>query len=69
MIDKDALSLVKQCQLLGVSRSSVYYQPAPVLEADLTLMRLLDEIHLARPLGSRRMVDELRDRGFELLPD
>ena len=68
MIDEDAkLPLVKQCQLLGVSRSSVYYQPAPVSQEDLTLMRLIDEIHLARPfLGSRRLVDELKDRGFHI---
>ena len=65
MIDKDAvLPIVKQCQLLGVSRSSVYYQPRNVSDEDLTLMRLLDELHLARPfLGSRRLVDELKDRG------
>lgn len=66
MIDKDAsLPLVKQCQLLGISRSSVYYQRMGVTDEDLILMRLLDALHLARPfLGSRRMVDELKDRGF-----
>ena len=54
MIDKDAsVSLAKQCQLLGLSRSSVYYQPALVADKDLAVMRVLDEVHLARPfLGS-----------------
>lgn len=68
MIDKEAsLSLVKQCQLLGISRASVYYQPVSVSDEDLTLMRLIDEIHLARPfLGSRRIVDELKDLGYQL---
>lgn len=65
MIDKEAsLSVVKQCELLGVSRSSLYYQPIAASEEDLTVMRVLDEIHLARPfLGSRRLVDELQTRG------
>ena len=68
MVDKAAkLSVVKQCQLLGVSRASVYYQSAAVPAEDLEIMRLLDELHLARPfLGSRRLVDELTDRGFHV---
>ena len=38
MIDKDAsLALVKQCQLLGISRSSVYYQRVSVSDEDLML--------------------------------
>lgn len=66
MIDKEApLPVAKQCRLLGVSRSSVYYQGAAVSDEGLALMRMIDEIHLARPfLGSRRITDELRDDGF-----
>ena len=59
---KTQLSVVKQCRLLGVSRSSVYDQGAVVSDEELSLMRQLDEIHLARPfLGSRRLgsVDNL----------
>ena len=68
MIDKEAqLSVVKQCQLLGVNRSSLYYQQASASDGDLAVMRLLDEIHLTRPfLGSRRLVDELAERGFSI---
>ena len=68
MIDKKAsLSVVKQCQLLGVSRSSLYYQPRAASEEDLAVMRVLDEVHLARPfLGSRRLVDELQARGHQV---
>ncbi len=64
MIDKQAdLSITKQCTLLGVSRSTAYYQPLSIPNEDLQIMRLIDEIHLARPfLGSRRLVDELRER-------
>lgn len=66
MIDKQApLSVAKQCQLLTVSRSSVYYRGAAVSDEELSIMRHIDEIHLARPfLGSRRISDALRDRGF-----
>lgn len=68
MINKEAaLPLVKQCQLLGVSRASLYYQQAPVSDEDLTVMRVLDEVHLLRPfLGSRRLVDELAERGLRV---
>lgn len=66
MIDKESqLSVVKQCKLLRVSRSSVYYQVAAVSDEEFSIMWHIDEIHLARPfLGSRRFVGELKDRGF-----
>lgn len=66
MIDKESeLPVTRQCELLCVNRSSVYYQPAPVPAEDLEIMRALDEIHLLRPfLGSRRLVDELQAKGF-----
>jgi len=60
--DRDPqLSLRKQCQLLGVARSSVDYQRAPESAEDLELKRLLDEIYLLDPcLGSRRLVTVLQ---------
>ena len=66
MIDREApLPVTKQCQLLRVSRSSVYYRGAAVSDGNLAIMRHIDEIHLVRPcLGSRRISDALRDRGF-----
>ena len=66
MVDaRSPLPVAKQCRLLGVSRSSLYYQSAAVSDEDLAIMRLMDEIYLARPfLGSRRLVDELQDCGF-----
>lgn len=55
------LSLRKQCQLLGVARSSVDYQRVPESAEDLELKRLLDEIYLSDPcLGSRRLVTVLQ---------
>ncbi len=61
---KHELTKTRRCKLLDVARSSAYYHPEPVGEADLALMRLIDEIHLQRPFyGSRRTRDELEDRG------
>ena len=48
-------SIVEQCALLKVSRSTLYYKPKPVSEDDLTLMRRIDEIYTKWPFyGSRR---------------
>jgi len=56
------LSKTRRCELFGVARSTAYYRPEPVSEEDLTLMRLIDEIHLRLPFyGSRRIRDELED--------
>ena len=44
---------MRQCELLGVCRSSLYYRPAPVSAADLALMRRLDELHLDYPFLGR----------------
>lgn len=58
------LPKTRRCELLDVARSSAYYRPAPASEADLALMRLIDEIHLRWPFyGSRRIRDELEERG------
>ena len=66
MIDRsDKLPVVRQCQLLGLSRSSVYYRAQPVSEGDLTLMRRIDELHLNHPFAGARMLrDLLRQEGF-----
>lgn len=68
MVDKAAkLPVVKQCRLLKVSRSSVYYQHVPVPDGNLEVMHLIDKLHLRRPfLGSRRMVDELQAQGVKV---
>ncbi|WP_153636337.1 IS3 family transposase [Cobetia sp. AM6] len=50
------ISLRRQCQLLGISRSSMYYQRKALRAYDLELMRLIDAEHLRTPVyGSRRM--------------
>ena len=58
---------MRQCELLDVSRSSLYYHPKPVSPADLALMRHLDELHLAHPfLGARRLARMLQREGVKV---
>jgi putative transposase len=66
MIDRSHdLPLVRQAALLRLSRSSLYYEPQPVPEADLAIMRRVDALHLDYPFaGSRMLRDLLRSEGF-----
>jgi putative transposase len=58
------LSLTRQAELLQLSRASLYYEPVGTCEADLQLMRRIDELHLQWPfLGSRMLRDMLRLEG------
>ena len=64
---KHALPITRQCKILNLSRSSLYYQPVEIREYDLNMMSLIDEIHLRYPFyGSRRICDELLDNGFHV---
>jgi putative transposase len=61
------LSVRRQCELLGLSRSGLYYEPAGESPEDLRLMRLIDEQYTACPFyGSRRMTEWLSERGEEV---
>jgi putative transposase len=68
MIDRDhELPVKRQAELVGISRGSVYYHPEPVSQADLALMRRIDELHLEHPFaGSRMLRDLLRLQGIEV---
>ncbi len=68
MIDPThTLPVVRQCQLLGLSRSTAYYQPRPVSDTALTLMRRIDELHLQYPFAGARMLrDVLRREGHAI---
>ncbi|QHD70249.1 IS3 family transposase [Sphingobium yanoikuyae] len=65
MIDRShSLPVARQARELGISRSSVYYLPAPVSATDLGIMRRMDELHLEYPFaGSRMLRDLLRQEG------
>ena len=59
------LSIVRQCELASISRSSFYREPTAVSEATLRLMRLIDEQFLETPwYGSRQMARHLRRNGW-----
>ena len=47
--DHPRLSIVRQCALVSISRSSFYYAPAPADEATLALMRAIDKAFLEMP--------------------
>jgi putative transposase len=68
MIDRThQLPVRRQAQLLDLSRSAVYYQPIPVSDDDLALMRRIDELHLEHPFAGSRMLKRLlRDDGHEI---
>lgn len=58
---------MRQCELLELCRSSLYYQPKASSPADLALMRRIDELHLAHPfLGSRRVTQMLKREGAQV---
>ena len=63
------ISLSRQCKLLSVSRSSVYYRPRKVKQEDLDLMRLIDEQYLKTPAyGSRSMTWSSKTGNFVKRP-
>jgi putative transposase len=67
MVDRQhqSLSIIGQCRLLGISRSSLYYRPVGVSSEDLNLMQLLDQQYMATPFyGSRRMKVWLHGQGY-----
>jgi putative transposase len=68
MIDSGAqLTVTRQCELLGLNRTGVYYTPRPVSENDLKLMRRIDELHLEIPFyGARRLAKQLGREGMEV---
>jgi putative transposase len=59
------LSIVRQCDLLGLARASYYHQPEPESNENLRLMRVIDETYLAYPcFGSRQMARWLRRQNY-----
>jgi hypothetical protein len=60
-------SVTRQCELLDLNRSGVYYTPRPVSDEDLILMRRIDELHLKHPFyGARRLAKQLVRDGFDV---
>lgn len=69
MIDKQScvLSVDRQCNLLGIHRSGLYYQPCAESEENLAIMRLLDEQYFKTPFyGVRRLTVWLQRQGYQI---
>lgn len=69
MVDKEHthLSVSRQCVLLGIHRSGLYYQPCPESQENLKIMRLLDEQYFKTPFyGVRRLKVWLDQQGFKI---
>lgn len=61
------LSVRNQCELLGLNRSTYYYEPALETEENLRLMKEIDQLHLRFPtFGSPRITAWLRRNGWEI---
>ena len=66
LVEADARpSMRRQCELLGVNRSSLYYEPVEPDTEELALMRRMDALHLQHPFfGSRMMTQTLKAQGL-----
>ncbi len=67
MIDRNRnnLSLSRQCELLKISRSSIYYTPAGLDQATIDLMHEIDRVFMKYPFfGSRQITAYLAKTGF-----
>ena len=67
MVNRDLrdVSVVRQCELLNISRSSVYYSPVGPSVHELELMGLIDKRYLRPPFyGSRKLTAWLRGQGY-----
>ena len=61
------ISVRRQCELLGVNRSGLYYEPVGESQENLLLLRLLDEQYTRAPFyGSRRMTEWLAKEGHQV---
>jgi putative transposase len=68
--DHPELSVSRQCALLGLPRSTLYYRPTPVRESTLRIMARIDAFYLEDPCsGSRRMVGYLARDGIPISRD
>ena len=61
------LPISRQAELVNISRSNIYYLPRPVSDADLAMMRRIDELHLNYPfVGARMLRDMLKHEGIQI---
>ena len=62
-----SLSVIRQCRLLTISRSGLYYQPVGISQEGLTLMKMIDRQYLVTPFyGARKMAAWLKSQGHKV---
>ena len=68
-VNHKTLSIRKQCDVLSVPRSSLYYQPIAEKPQNIKMMQIMDKHLLKHPTeGVMSMVDMLRDMGYPVGP-
>ena len=64
------LSVARQCKLLDISRSGLYYQPVGVSDEDLNLMKLIDRQYMVTPFyGIRKRAVWLKSKRYSVNPE
>jgi len=65
---KTAISLTRQCKIMEINRSNMYYQPRPISEKDLMIMNRIDEVYtdISSTYGYRFMHQQLLEDGFSI---
>jgi putative transposase len=67
VMDHPTLSIVKQCGLLGLNRSTFYYEPVAESEENLRILHWLDDQYLKTPFsGARKLIKQLEKEGHRL---
>ena len=67
IVKENPLPIIRQCRILNLSRSGIYYLPVPVDERDRELMSLIDKIHTMYPfMGTRSIRNELKEKGYDV---
>jgi len=62
-----SISIRRQCELIKLSRSSLYYKSRPISDEELAVINKVDEIYTEHPyFGTRRMLKELEDYGINI---
>ena len=65
--ENEKISVLRQCELLGLNRSTIYYRERPESTEDVKLMRLIDEQYTETPFyGYRRMTVYLQNLGYKV---
>jgi putative transposase len=61
------ISLQRQCEILNIHRSGLYYTPSAESDENLRILRMMDEQYLRTPFyGIRRMREWLKEKGFSI---